>query len=200
MSNATAINEESFSAVLKVAPVAILFAACGALSSFWLLPDFPDHFEFIFPLPFALVCTALFMRKVGAVFAIALMDIVWLISSFVANALGMWTNLSPLPGFVGGSIGGFGLVLCAAICHPSAFSLNRVAYGGLIGAIAGLAFTSWTQIYMAQNYGDNINRVFPKTVPILAFALWQAAMGTYLYVIVKESARSRVMQEPSEVL
>jgi hypothetical protein len=111
--------------VLKCAAVAILFAACGALSSYWLLPDFPDHFESIFPHPFAFFCTVVFMRKAEAVLAIASTEIVWLISSFVAHAVGMWTYLSPLPGFVGGATGGLGLVLCAVICHPSLFSLKR---------------------------------------------------------------------------
>ncbi len=190
MPSAAIIDDESLLAVVKVASVAILFAVCGALSSLWLLPDFPDRFEFLFPLPFALLCTVLFMRKDKAVFAVVLMEIIWLISSFAGFSAGASTRLSPLPGFVGGSIGGVGLVLCVAVCHPSVLSLKRLGYGGLIGAIAGLAFTSWTQVYMDQHYGANANQVFPKTVPIQAFAIWQAVVGAYLYVIVKQSARS----------
>ena len=200
MSSATAMNENSLLAGLKIISVAILFAACGALSSFWLLPHFPDRWDFLFPLPFALLSTVLFMRKAAAVFAIALTDIVWLVSSFTAFAAGMASHLSPLPGFVGGSIGGLGLLLCAVICHPSVFSLKRVAYAGLIGSIAGLAFVPWTQIYIEQHEGANLERVFAKTVPIQAFAIWQAAMGTYLYVIFRQSARNRAIQDPSEVL
>ena len=202
MSAAAAIKEKekAFSAGLKVVAVAFLFAACGALSSYWLLPDFPDRWELLFPLPFALLCTVVFMRKAEAVLAIALAEMVWLISSFAAHALGMWTNLSPLPGFGGGLVGGLGLVVFAAICHPYMSSLKRLAYGGLIGSLTGLAFTPWTHIYMVQHYGSNINRAFPKTVPILAFAVWQAAMGTYLYVIVGRPARSRTLQDSSEVL
>jgi hypothetical protein len=194
------MNEDSLLAGLKVVSIAVLFAASGAFSSYFLLSDFPDRFEFIFPLPFALLCTVLFMRKAEAVFAIALVDIIWLISSFAANAVGMWIPLSPLPGFVGGSIGGLGLVLCAVVCHPSLFSLKRAAYGSLIGSIAGLAFAPWTQIYMVQHYGDNINRVFPKTVPILAFAIWQAAVGTYLYLISRNAGYKRVVQALSDAL
>jgi len=194
------MNEDSLLAGLKVVSVAILFAACGALSSYLLLPDFPRRFEFIFPLPFALLCSVLFMRKAEAVFAIALAEIVWLISSFAAFVAGTDSNLSPLPGFVGGSIGGLGLVLCAVISHPSVFSLKRLAYGGLIGSLSGLAFTSWTQIYMEQHYGDNVNRVFPKTVPILAFAIWQAAVGTYLYLISRNATHNRVVQARSDAL
>lgn len=194
------MTEDSLLAGLKVISIAILFAACGALSSFSLLPDFPDHWEFIFPLPFALLCAVLFLRKAQAVFAIALADIVWLVSSFAAFGAGMESRLSPLPGLFGGLIGGLGLVLCSVICYPSVFSLKRVAYGGLIGSLAGLAFTSWTEIYIVQHYGDNINRVFPKTVPIQAFAIWQAAMGTYLYLISRNAARNRVVQAPMDAL
>src|ERR1700742_1843122 len=162
------ISSKSF----KVISVAILFAACGALSSLWLLSNFPDRWEFLFPLPFALLCTVFFMRKAEAVFSAALMDGVWLIASYAADVVAVPHLSSYLPGFVGGSIGGFGLVLCTVIADPSAVSLKRIAYGGLIGAIAGLAFGPWTQIHMAQLDGANINEVFPRTVPILAFAIW----------------------------
>ncbi len=194
------MNDDSLLAGLKVISVAILFAACGALSSYLLLPDFPDRFEVIFPLPFAFLCTVLFMRKAEAVLAIALVEIVWQISVFAATGAGMASHLSPLPGFVGGLVGGFGLFVCAVICHPYMSSLKRLAYGGLIGSIAGLTFVPWTQIYMEQHDGVNMERVFPKTVPILAFAIWQAAMGTYLYLISRNAADNRVAQSLSDTL
>jgi hypothetical protein len=56
---------------------------------------------------------------------------------------------------------------------------------------------------MAQHYGDSINQVYPRTVPILAFAIWQAAMGTYLYALCTQVVRKRVAQpvmEPSAKL
>ena len=64
------MNEDSLLAGLKVVSIAVLFAGSGALSSYWLLPNFPDRLGFLFPLPFALLCTVLFMRKAEAISAL----------------------------------------------------------------------------------------------------------------------------------
>lgn len=191
------MNEETLLAGLKSCSVAVLFAACGAGSSATLLPHFPNKFELGFAIPFALLCALLFMRMRRAVFAVPLMIAVWLISSFAAFSVGMSTHASLFPGMVGGFIGALGLVLCVAICYPSLFSMKYLAFGALIGFLCGALFGPWARVYMATEFSMSTNPDVPLSqMPVMAFAVWQAAVGTYLYALClyakrKASAQAR---------
>jgi hypothetical protein len=167
---------------LKCAAVAILFAVSGRLSASLCLPHFPDGphgLFYLFPVPFALLCIVLFMRSVQAVCALPI-PMIWLLAYWAANFIGTASGDDLLPGFVGGLVGALGLVLCVSIGHPP-FSFKRFAIGALVGLISGLSFASWVEAYHATDV--NRGPLAGPPTPIHAFAIWQASMGTYLYVL-----------------
>jgi hypothetical protein len=170
---------------LKSAAAAMVFALCGGSSSVALLPHFPDvhvGFLLIFSLPFAAVCVLLFMRTGAGVMAGLLMSlVVWPVSFMAANAVGIERIDDRLPGCVGGLVGALGLALCASIGNRSFLSAKYLAICAVIGSTAGLAFASWLKLY----YATDINRgpMANPPVPMVAFAIWQTSVGTYLYAI-----------------
>ena len=167
---------------LKCAAVAILFAACGGWSALFCLPHFPDgpgSLPYLFPVPFTLLCAILFLPSVQALCALP-MPVVWLIAYFAANFAGMSSGDARLPGCVGGLVGALGLVLCVSIGYPP-FWLKRFAVGGLVGLISALPFASWVQAYHATDF--NRGPAANPPAPTYAFAIWQASMGTYLYLL-----------------
>ena len=122
------------------------------------------------------------MRTPEAILAIPLMNVVWLTSLLAAVSLGMSNPDNHIePGCIGGLIGGVGLVLCAAICYRSLFSLKYFLIGALLGSLAGISFLPWTQAF-DPNRGTGHG-------PMIAFAIWEAAMGTYLYVLCSQAKR-----------
>lgn len=182
----------SLLSALKCAAVAILLAACGAWSSSVLLPSFPGRFDLFFPIPFAVLCTLLFMRTKIAPLAAFLMCFVWYLALLVANFVGMGRHDYRLPGCVGSLVGAIGLLLCAAISNRSLFSIKHFVIGALIASIAGLSFASWTQMY----YAFDLNRgpAGAPPPPIHAFAIWQAMIGTYLYALCTQVISKEVAQ------
>jgi len=171
-----------------------LFALCGYLSAANLLSSPQWHFPNVplwgvFPLPFALLCCLYFMHTIRAALAAPAMLGVWCVSLWTANLVGILVPANSgvgalLPGGVGGFVGGLGLSLCTAICYPSLLSSKRLYQGGLVGLICGLSFTPWVGLYEA-----NLNSFIPGP-PIFPFAIWQAAMGTYLCVIYTEAGKA----------
>jgi hypothetical protein len=81
-----------------------------------------------------------------------------------------------LPGCLGGLIGGLGLVLCVGTCYRRLLSPRYLLRGAAIGTLAALPFALWAWLFMRQDYGS-------RNVAPFAFAIWQAAMGRYLYAI-----------------
>lgn len=161
--------------VLKCVGVFLLFAFCGAgsaLTAFY--HSSAEGFSFFFPLPFALLCAVLFLRRSQEghrfIFVVPLIMATWYLSQFCAAI-----TFGQYP--VGGFIGGTALVLCAGICCPEAASVRFIAAGALIGLFSSLSFLPWFDQYewiFSQGYGSR---------PVLAFAFWEAMMGTYLYVV-----------------
>jgi hypothetical protein len=62
--------------------------------------------------------------------------------------------------------------------------------GALLGSISGLSFASWTQLYYATDL--NLGPMAGPPTPIIAFAIWQASVGTYLYWICLHAKQSSV--------
>jgi hypothetical protein len=164
-------------ASLRYVGVALLFAICGDLSAEHLLSGFPDHWVTMLPIPFAVLCVVLFLRTWRAVFAVPLIVAVWLASSWVADFVGMDSRYDLAPGCVGGLIGGIGLVLCVSTCYGRLISPKYLFGGAVIGSVGALAFAPWVTLFKSH-----LNSYTPNP-PLLAFAIWQAAMGTYLYAI-----------------
>jgi hypothetical protein len=186
---------------LKCIAGAILFALCGGLSAALLqqFPSVPGDLYYLFPIPFAALCTLLFMRKPKGLLVAVLMVTVWPVAFAVAFEVGAERADYRLPGCVGGLVGALGLVLCASICHRSFLSLKYLAIAALIGSTFGLAFSSWTRLYYATdlNRGPSANQL----APMYAFAIWQACVGTYLYglYLIAPSDKGSTRREPEHL-
>jgi len=72
------------------------------------------------------------------------------------------------------------LMFCSAVCRKELFSSKYYIRAAVIGAVGGIPFTSWASFYLSNIRGNPANASKP---PVLAFAIWQAVVGTYLYAI-----------------
>jgi hypothetical protein len=170
---------------LKCVGVFLLFALCGAGSALAAFNDSSaEHFSLLFPLPFALLFSVLFLRRTQEghrfIFVVPLMMSTWYLSWFSAA---ITFGLYPVGGFIGGAA----LVLCTSICSPELASAKYLAAGALAGLFSSLSFLPYFDQYemiFAQGYGSR---------PVLAFAFWEAMVGTYLYAVcMRISVRERV--------
>ena len=178
---------------LRYIAVVLLFALCGAVSAWFLVPaariDKPAP---LFPFPFiilcALLCLPLRRRSIGTIGlmigSIILMFVTWGIAQGLASIvppLGGPFRPFIMPCVVGGFIGGLGLFLSASICYPRFLLLQYLSgcLGGvLLGSVSGLAFVPWLHDCFDHLYSS-------ASMPLLVqgVAVWQAAVGTYLYAI-----------------
>jgi tryptophan-rich sensory protein len=167
-------------AALQYVRVALLFAACGALSlvAFKMSPYYPVYMLFGFPVPFALLWTLLFMRTRRAVLIIPSMATAWLVSLVVIAQIGARVGIFQrfLPECVGGMVGGFAVTLSAAIGQRRLLAPKYLIAACSIGAISSIPFGFLPD--------DHSKDAFVLWIP---FAIWQAAMGTYLYAICKHA-------------
>lgn len=198
------MNREYVWSPLRYLGIAIAFALCGVFTARFLDDGSLDRPGTFLPAPFALLCALLFLHKVRAVLAVPLMFAVWKASYIAAWAAGVGLGrndylFSPeflLPGALGGLIGGLGLVLCAATCYCRLFSIEYLFGGSLVGGISGAAFAPWLQSLKVDMGGSLGSQADLQ----LAFAIWDAAVGTYLYAIctgVSKRSSSQLLDTPS---
>lgn len=168
-------------APLRYAVVATLFAICGD----WSAQFFGDQASQVhrFSVPFALLSALLFLRKRMVIVALPLMVAVWHVAYMAAIALGFELGSEDylFPPLVGGLIGGLGLVLCAATCHRRLIAPYYLFGGSVIGVVSALPFGVWLRYhYLHLNDPHNpLQLLYIRR----ACAIWQAAVGTYLYAI-----------------
>ena len=177
------MKPESVPAGMRYISVALLFALCGAWSAAMFLPlqHFPigivgpNDLYRVFPLPFAFLCTLLFMRTVRAFLIVPLMVAAWWASILVAGR--MWLPWAigydnPFgPACVGGMVGGLGVTLTAAIGKPRLLSPKYLVTSCALGAVSAVPLALWLRLSREPH------------ALMWSFALWQAAMGTYLSAI-----------------
>jgi hypothetical protein len=164
----------------RILQVAALYAVCGALSSHSgalgapLLRRWPlDATEVLTPLPFALLTGALLLgTSWKAVPATLLQCAAWLAA--YSTAIRTVSNSSPYFGWcLAGFVGGLGVVLADSICHPRLLAPKHLAATALMGSVAGLPFAVWSQYSNAAS----------SWAWMCCFAIWQAGVGTYRYVV-----------------
>ncbi len=137
------------------------------------------------PVPFALLCALLFWCSIRAVLIVPAIIAIWIVAYMGAMAAGTEMGIiygavgSYLPMCLGGLIGGFGLALCAAIFrgHPR---WRQIAGACITGLISALPFGLWL-----ASLNSHLNGPKDPLQPLrlkYAFAIWQAAVGTYFYV------------------
>jgi hypothetical protein len=194
------MKPESVQPRLQHVVVPLLFAICGACSAAYLLSSgglrFPAHMPKMLPIPFALLCALLFLRKPWVVFAVPFIIGVWPIAYLAALYSVMVSGpLLVLPVCVGDLIGGLGLVLCVSTCDRRLLSSKYIFRGAKIGAVSALGFVPWLWWFYA-----NLNSTAPpQWLLICAFAIWQGAVGKYLYEICTDTNRKESHSEGSDL-
>jgi hypothetical protein len=122
--------------------------------------------------------------------AMPLIAVVWMIAYLISFAARVFVvpfavHSDFVAMSIGGVVGGLGLVLVNAVGRRRLLSLRHLIEGGVIGCIAALPFGLWL-LDLHHSGGD-------RTYLQCSFAIWQAAVGTYLYIVC-----TQVEKVPSE--
>jgi len=165
-------------------PVAVSFAVCGALSG---LAENSDFFWWL-GIPFAFLCAVLCLRKksMGArVAGVIGYAAIWPIAYFSAIRIGWLTGNDPLGIGVAGVIGALSVTIVTLIeCSSLSETLSEwksLFTASVIGGIAAVPLA------LAFRPGSPDR----KWLSLSGFAVWQAAVGTYLYFIYRKERDKR---------
>jgi len=166
---------------IKHVGVALLFGLGGAYSATMFTDDGGWRMGML-PIPFALISAVLFLRTPLAVLVVPYISLVWLFAYLTAMISGMGAGSGSFwPVCAGGAVGGFGLLFGVAVSDDRLFTLRFVVRAVAIGALAALPFGFWLEAYRGSS-GTPMESVEPGLLR-WCFAIWQAAVGTYLYAI-----------------
>lgn len=164
--------------MIGVVLAASLFALCGVLSSH-LYADGGTNAGFL-GVPFALVCALLLVRKTPAFLIVPMIALLWVFARITATWAVMKTSDDYLPMGLAGLVGGCGIAVALGITYPHLLSRARLAGAAVIGFSAALSFGPWL-----ESFRLHINSTPDPLQPMRlesAFAIWQAAVGTYVYL------------------
>jgi hypothetical protein len=166
--------------LIELFGVAALFALCGAWSS-----EFYSHgtTDFLLGAPFALVLVILLARNTWAVLVFPAIVVTWLPAWFVAASIEVKGGDEYMPMSIAGSVGAICVALAAGIARRPLVSPLRLAGAGAVGFLAGLAFGPWL------TYSHfNTNNILESAQSLrlrYAFAVWQSAVGSYIYSVAR---------------
>jgi len=162
-------------------PIALLFAICG-----WLSPFLLNNLSPVFAgVPFALLCVLLFARcRVGLAVG-ALVAWACLAAFYCAGAIlfyGADARYHPMG--IGGLVGALGVAAAVGIVHRRLLAFRYLVAAAVIGSVAGLAFVP-ALVWANSHVGVPRD---PAEVALgqRAFAVWQGAVGAYIYSVVKQ--------------
>jgi hypothetical protein len=185
--------------VRKSLRAAILFAVGGALAfllSNFIHPMLPRWARLqgitdltVIPIPFAVLSAVLFLRTWKALAAVPLNVMVW----FVAYAISRQGSDRAQDNFwilVAGVVGGVGVALSDSVCCPHLLSPKRLSLVAFIGFVAAVPFAALKANALI------IGSPAIGVLILCAFALWQASVGTYLYIVCTQRER---MDETSDM-
>jgi len=165
--------------VLTLVGVAALFVSCGAGSALfvWRFGHLAAS-GLVYPFSFPLLCALLFMRTRRAFLACSLMIAAEGVAVCVTvclglAAMGLKIESWAIPVFAGGATAGVGVTLSCAVPYRQLLSRSRLLGAALVGGLAALPFST-----VAIPFGRPDQRLVA-----LALAIWEAAVGTYLYAI-----------------
>jgi hypothetical protein len=149
----------------KLGGIALLFAITGAASSF--IAGGETFRSYLIGIPFGILAAYLIggtPKKI--VVTAALISLVWIVAFYTALELDRLHN-TYLGMCMAGLVGGAGVLLSIQIGGAKPIFWKTVGIGALIGAVAAIPFC-W-------NYASS-------DTPWGQFAIWQAAVGTYVYL------------------
>jgi hypothetical protein len=155
---------------------AFLFTLCGLLGATLFLAEMKAESDWVYivpALPFGIACAFLCLRPLlQAITAVPFYCLVWAAAFFVAIRL-CSNDVNPyLAMLPAGLVGGVGVAGLTGIGVPRLRTLSSLAIAGAIGAVFALPFAL---------YVKPPEPPLDKAVVRLSFALWQAAVGTYVY-------------------
>jgi hypothetical protein len=158
----------------------LLFALSGVLGAALFLAEIKAESDWVYivpALPFGIACAFLCLRPVSlAIAAAATYTLIWAGAFYTGAYLcGKDVNqyVAMLPA---GLIGGVGVAGLTSIDAPRLRSFSSLAVAAAIGAFFGLPFALYAK-------PSDFIPLSEETVLRLSFALWQAAVGTYVYRI-----------------
>jgi hypothetical protein len=171
--------------------VVLLFAFCGAASS-WLAGDLQGWRFEILPVPFGTISAVLFLRSPKAILVVPLYILVYCAAFYVAMdmAISRTPRNDYLPMCVGGLIGGFGVCLASGIANRCLLYPRYLLGACLVGCVAALPFGLWLAAANRVNMNAHDDAFQPLRLAC-SYAIWQAAVGTYLYGVCARSKRER---------
>jgi hypothetical protein len=129
--------------------------------------------EEVIALPFALLSAALLFRSWKGALAVALHLVVWEAAYVLASPTMHGVLLWFVPS---GLVGGLGVALADSICLPRLRSLKHLGGAAVVGSIAAVPFYFLLDLPLGKLIGN------PLLAVACGFAIWQAAVGTYLYM------------------
>jgi hypothetical protein len=160
--------------------VAALFALSGAWSSQFYSQGTSD---FLLAVPFALLSVLLLVRNTRAALVFPAIVVTWPLAWFVAASIDVKGGDEYMPMSIAGLVGAICVALATGIARRSLISPLRLAGAAAVGFLAGLAFGPWL------TYSHfNTNRILDPAQALRlrdAFAIWQCAVGTYIYSVSK---------------
>ncbi len=182
------ISLRSAPQALRCLLVAVLFAVCGAWSSLFFPKGGDKPAICLVPIPFAVLCALLFRRGAKTVLFVPLMLITWLAAHETARLVGMMIGIdeSFAAVAVGGCMGGLGVALSVSICERRLLTHPYLFLAALVGCISALPFGPWATNYQLSL--TSLDRQYYELRPFrlrYSFAIWQAAVGAYLYIVCK---------------
>jgi len=170
--------------------VLLVFAACGAWSSQF----YTDRGTraILVGVPFALLCGLLFVRSSLAVLILPGIVCLWPAVRFAGMLISAASQSGTEALSLGGLIGGLSVTAALGCAHPRLLSPWWLIGAAAVGSVAALPFAPWLANVDYRMVGSPV--VTPIQVFRLqrAFAIWQAAIGTYLYVATTVSDPPRV--------
>jgi hypothetical protein len=175
-------------AVIRYLGVMFAFALCGTLSTAFFTDarssySHASEYAPLLAVPFALLSAAFWMRRLKHFIAVPLNVVVWLLaySTSAVAGLGASFDYSFVPMCLGGFVGGLGLTLVNTIGRRRVLTFPYLIAGGIVGSVAALPFTEWRDTFYGDFGGGHAEGRFEMLQH--SFAIWQAAVGTYLYAI-----------------
>ena len=166
--------------VIKGALAAILFTISGVLTAgIFVVPNSHDGFINLAilatPIPYAIASALLYVGDSGVVEALGSVSLV--IGSWLAAYCIAFTSMfifGPYPGLLpAGAVGGLGIAVATGFHSPALNSRTCRVTASIIGGVLGLLCGNLILMPAQPNLG-------PARI---GFALWQSAVGTYLYAM-----------------
>jgi hypothetical protein len=159
---------------MRYVSILLLFAGCGACSALLV----GSNLIWCLGIPFALLAAVLSSpyRPIGAGDRGICYAAIWPVAYFSA------LRLDPLGDVVaictGGIIGGLGAAIVTGFAFSSLFAGKYLFTAGLLGGIAALPLA----------LGSSLGQYGERVPSLVGFAVWQAVVGTYLYIIFRKAS------------